>query len=542
MPITTWGRLEPDIEALDSADGLARGLANRIADPLWLLGRQLALGELRGEDGGMPVAVDATLASHPVTGLTIGGATRAVTAGVPWEAAVEAEPDQVDLRLRLRGGELFAAILEEAGLADAVATARVALAWPPDVTGHDPTSVDAVLISAARRWPDGAAIAEAHESGKLIAALALRADQIVAGTKAAASWYAWWSARARTAAPSAWQAERLEHAFSAVVPTSAGTITLTADRYVGGRLDWDEFQVAAHDPSGATPAALSSATSAPLPLRVPGMPTTRVWELEGGDSDLARMSFGPGDLGAALLCEVALAYAGDWFVAPVPLATGALHRLVSLQVTDTFGVRNVVRAAHDVRPDPAWALWRLTGDPVGWLLIPEVTATSLTGEAIEHVELRRDELANAGWAIERVVPDTLGRGQRRATVMPPGEVTTAADCRYTPLPRLPGDRVPLLRQAAADGARLVRAGVVDAAMGASEVVGRIVTPAFAVHEGELRRVGAVVTRRWQVALDANGGRHAWCTRARGPAGPAAGVRVAFDDLIAAPTSATPSDD
>ena len=258
--------------------------------------------------------------------------------------------------------------------------------------------------------------------------------------------------------------------------------------------------------------------------------------------DLARMSFGPGDLGAALLCEVALAYAGDWFVAPVPLATGALHRLVSLQVTDTFGVRNVVRAVHDVRPDPAWALWRLTGDQVGWLLIPEVTATSLTGEAIEDVELRRDELANAGWAIERVVPDTLGRGQRRATVMPPGEISTAADWRYAPLPRLPGDRVPLLRQAAADGARLVRAGVVDAAMGAPEVVGRIVTPTFAVHDGELRRVGAVVTRRWQLALDANGVRHAWCTRARGTARPAAGVRVAFDDLIAAPASATPADD
>lgn len=54
------------------------------------------------------------------------------------------------------------------------------------------------------------------------------------------------------------------------------------------------------------------------------------------------------------------------------------------------------------------------------------------------------------------------------------------------------------------------------------------------------RVRAVLD--WQVALDANGGRHAWCTRARGPAGPAAGVRVAFDDLIAAPTSATPSGD
>ncbi|MBL8623983.1 MAG: hypothetical protein JNK64_21930 [Myxococcales bacterium] len=541
MPITTWGRLEPDIESLDVADGLAEGLVNRIADPLWLLGRQLALGELRGEDGGMPVAVDATLVSHPVTALTIGGTTRPTTAGVPWESTVEAEPDQVDLRLRLRGGELFAAILDEAGLVDAVATARVVLAWPPDAPGIDSTTSDAALIAAGRRWPDGAAVAEAYAAGKLATALALRADQLVAGAKAAATWYAWWSARARAGAPSAWQPDRLEHAFAAVAPTAAGTLRLTADRYAGGRLDWDEFRVVAHEPGGAVPAVQHAMSGAPLPLSIPGMPTTRVWELESDDVDIARRSFGPGDLGMALLTEVALAYAGDWFVAPVSLATGALHRLEALQITDTFGVRSVVRAAHDVRPDPAWALWRLTGDDVGWLLIPEVIADTMTGDPIEDVALRRDELANAGWAIERVVPDALGRGQRRATVTPSDEVTTAADWRYAPLPRLPSDRIPLLRQAAAEGARLVRAGVVDATMGLPNVVGRIVTPAFAVHESELRRVGAVVTRRWQVALDANGERHAWCTRARVPAEPAAGVRLAFDDLIAAPTSAAPTD-
>ena len=40
MPITTWGRLEPDIEALDSADGLARGLANYSSAEARLIARK----------------------------------------------------------------------------------------------------------------------------------------------------------------------------------------------------------------------------------------------------------------------------------------------------------------------------------------------------------------------------------------------------------------------------------------------------------------------------------------------------------------------
>lgn len=540
MPITTWGRLEPDIEPVDPDRALVGALAGELADPLWLLGRQLALGELRGEDGGLPVAVEMTLASHAVTSLVIDGVARPTSSGVPWEAAVEAEPDQVDLRLRVRGGELFAALLDEIGLGEHVADARTALAWPLDEPGAAAGALGEALVAAARRWPDGAAVAAAHERGQLATALRLRPDQLVDGGKVADAWYAWWMARARVAAPSAWQADRLEHGFVAQAATAAGTLALAADRYPGGRLDWDAFRVAATDPAGAMPPAQHVTTEVPVPLQIPGAPTSRVWELDGGGPDLTRASFGPGDLGAALLVEVALGYAGDWFVAPVALATGALHRLAALQVTDSFGVRSVVRAADVVRPDPGWALWRMTGDDVGWLLVPEVTATTLTGDPVEEVALLRDELANAGWAIERIVPDALGRGQRRRAAAPPEPSASDADWRYRPLPRVPDDRIPLLRRPASDAVRLVRADVVDASMGAPTATGTLVTPTFAVHEAELGRLGTVVTRRWQVALDASGRRLAWCTRARVPAQPAAGVRLAFDDLVAATVAPAPT--
>lgn len=534
MPITTWGRLEPDTESLDPSDGLARGLTNRLGDPLWLLSRQHSLGELRGEDAGLPVAVELILERHPVTALTIDGVTAPVSPGVPWEAEVEAEPDQIDLRLRLRGGELLAAMLAEAGLSEVVAVAATSFAWPPDDPGADTTTVEAALITAARRWADGAAVAQSCEAGTFATELGLGPEQLVAGAKVSAAWHRWWSARARVRARTAWQAERLEHHFVAEAPTTAGTVRLAAERYPGGRLDWDAFQVATVEPVGAVAPVAIASTCAPLPLTIPGMPTARVWELEDDGPDVGRVSLGPGDLGAALLVEVSLAYAGDWFVAPVALAAGALHRLTSVRVTDSFGVRSLVRAAAEVRPDPAWGLWHLTGDPDGWLFIPSATATTVMGEPIEDVVLLRDELANAGWAIERVVPDALGRGRPTTIGVPPPSPSTTADWRYAPLPRLPGDRVPLVRRIASDGgAQLVRAEVVDPAMGAPATAGRMVAADFAVREGELKRLGAVVTRRWQLAQDAAGGRRVWCTRAREAARPAAGVRLGFDDLVAA---------
>jgi hypothetical protein len=40
MSITTWTRLEPDIQTNQPALDLDQGAAARLADPLWVLGRQ----------------------------------------------------------------------------------------------------------------------------------------------------------------------------------------------------------------------------------------------------------------------------------------------------------------------------------------------------------------------------------------------------------------------------------------------------------------------------------------------------------------------
>ena len=54
--VTTWSRLEPHAATPE----LAPSLAAPVGDPLWLLHRQWAYGELQGEDAGSPIDVRLT--------------------------------------------------------------------------------------------------------------------------------------------------------------------------------------------------------------------------------------------------------------------------------------------------------------------------------------------------------------------------------------------------------------------------------------------------------------------------------------------------
>jgi hypothetical protein len=157
---------------------------------------------------------------------------------------------------------------------------------------------------------------------------------------------------------------------------------------------------------------------------------------------------------------------------------------------------------------------------------------SMLGELIEEVGLMRDELANVGWAIERIVPDGLGRGamvdRRRASpaVLQP----SAADRVYVPLHVLPPDRVPLARRGTPRGAVFRRAAAVDPSMSLGTTTGVLVTDDFAVREEELGRDGLVVTRRWQLCLDERGRRLVWIARAKDPGRGERSARIAFDEL------------
>src|SRR4051812_8148514 len=70
--VTSWFRIEPQSD--DLVPGPDRGLAARVYDAAWMIGRQWQVGELDGEDAASPAWVRLRVAAAPITRLQLGAA------------------------------------------------------------------------------------------------------------------------------------------------------------------------------------------------------------------------------------------------------------------------------------------------------------------------------------------------------------------------------------------------------------------------------------------------------------------------------------
>ena len=95
---------------LDKSDSLAM----RIADPLWLLGRQWQFGEFVGEDNGSPVRAKSYYRKEKVDALSTKGSEKQILNGVPVEAMVESmEIAPLDLKSRVRIGQQYEQLIRD---------------------------------------------------------------------------------------------------------------------------------------------------------------------------------------------------------------------------------------------------------------------------------------------------------------------------------------------------------------------------------------------------------------------------------------------
>jgi hypothetical protein len=125
------------------------------------------------------------------------------------------------------------------------------------------------------------------------------------------------------------------------------------------------------------------------------------------------------DLTQLLLMEFGLVYANDWFLLPFTIPTGTLARIEGMAVTNNFGERFWIIGAGTGAQDNwhRWSMFQLTTQPPPdgpadtSVLIPPATADTLDGDALEEVELARDEVSDMAWAIERTVPPVAGFGR-----------------------------------------------------------------------------------------------------------------------------------
>lgn len=505
-------RLEPQSRSGDPAPGLDMA----VHDPLWMLSRQWQFAEFQGEDAGTPLTVEIKATARRVSAWQPAGGDEALplVPGALLDQAVEREPRVAapGLRARAEAGRLLITMLTEAGLDAGVDL----LANYPFVIPPAEVRLTTRLIAA--RSPDGEAIAAALEAGDpawLVAGPAAARD-------AAAVWLTWYREQVSPlAASECWQPRRLEYQFAIRAGTAADQVTLKAPLHEGGAIEWFSFDAdegritLADEPVEANEAIhLRSFAS---PLRYSGMPADRLWQFEDGAANFGAMDVQMNDLARMCLIEFAMVYGCDWVLTPLDVPAGALTKLDTVTIHDSFGETEVIEAASDGPADTRFRLFRISdGDKtLDGLLVPPASLDVMEGAPIEQVHFLRDEMANMGWAVERVVPDAGGDARilanRPLTGPPIANGTEEADLTYRLMTGVPENWVPLvpIPISTAGGFKL-RKGTMT---GVEQARGQILsaTP-FDLEDEELPRSGIKVMRVPSLTRDPNGHRVRWIAR------------------------------
>jgi hypothetical protein len=559
----SWQRLEATTIGAD----LYEGQEARIADPLWMLGRQWQVGELTGEDAASPILLEALVGHVPLTALRTGPASAGGPVvsrrarGLPLETAVEREDVRdgpAAVRLAAEAGLQLWRALATAGAPPALAAAiqkRFPLQLPAD-DGLDPLGRLELELLARRSFDARPLIAELAGGSARSSLPGAGAAEVKTALDAWAGWYSELFSEPPPDA-GAWDPQHLEYDFQVAAGLSGGEVQLEAAEYAGGHLDWHAFDVARGAPDlGArgTPQPRELRV-VPTPARYAGQAASRWWQLEDPGVSFGDLATAPEDLARAVVGGFGMLFGDEWFLVPCRLPSGVLVRAEEVAVLDDFGERTHVRSTAELDgPGRVWRFFELTGDDSAdgakladrtcpWLLLPPVLAGVTESAPIEEVVFRRDEVANLAWAAELRIESAAGRvvdraARSRAAAEPPPEPPPNA-WLYRLATSVPDYQVPLVPvESTADDALYLQRGRLEVAAAGDEVttrgaLGRILEPEsqLLIHDQEVPQGGVRVTRSWQLARQADGGLVLWVGRRKRPAQPQRSPGLLFDEIL-----------
>jgi hypothetical protein len=487
MPtLTYWIRIEPSATA-----PLERTLRAELRDPLWILARQWQLGELAGEDAASPAFVELQYAEHPLP-------------------AGPAEPQQlrvrpvVDLPTRIGAAEALLGAIADDTMRERLRAYLVAHYPLPAPESFDRAG-QRLHRTARKRWFDGIAAVDADATNEATLPPADRAA-LAQGRTAMVAWIDAVVGRASQPAASrleGWDPARLRQQVSLIASSGAA---FRGEPGPEGEVDWYalDFERAA----GARPAT-SSVKVLPAYVTFRGMPNHRFWDFEDGGVDLDAVIAGPQELTKALVLDFITVHGNDWYVVPVEQHLGSAAEIVSLSVTDVFGLPHTIEAASTL--DPEWAMFTPSGAPGSdaprFLVLPVAAAAQRqSGEVLEEVHFVRDESANLVWAIESRVRSMAGHGlaaERGAELdaATTGDTTyrlmTHARSQWHAFEPIPGAPPRLERVIVANLDRTTRPGP-------RTLVLTEVTPPHRLADEEVPRAGTRVTLRQHRCRGADG--------------------------------------
>jgi hypothetical protein len=592
--VTVWNRLE----GRPRTTSFERALKAEVRDALWMLTKQWQLGEFRGSDAGSPVFAKLQLATTRLTKYRP-DETAADQLGddLPLEAKVERRPIPLSLDLRLMMARQWLALVAD------VADYRQAFIDAYPIVAPDPSKredadraahpeVRQLYGAVAGRAMDGGALYEHLRAGghSYDGVAGINPGDHAALEDREARFLAWFERLFLQPPPSgddAWIPPRLEYQFAVSAPEPDGAEKVyVAEEYGQGRLDWYSLALGAgaldevpdSETTGLPPD--EPRTMIPVAVTFRGMPNTRWWAFEDGETNFGDVDASTTDLAKLLFLEFGLVFGNDWFAIPYTLPAAAIATIRGLVVTNVFGERLWVEAAGggaqtarqrwsmftiDVAADPAAAA------DTSLLLLP--TASKLQDSpAVEDVALIRDEVANMVWGVERTVQLPSGESkpgleaayQTRAYFeaivaaqpggAPPPAFPPTAPIRYRVMTTVPENWIPFipvhvegsnreiqLQRAALprviDGDREDPVKVQPRTRLLREGLDRRPAELYFVHEEEVPRAGAAVSQLFQRTRWTDGRVHVWL-RVRRQTGRGEGTSgLGFDELAEVPPPA-----
>jgi hypothetical protein len=529
-----------------------------------MLARQWQVGEFLGDNGGTPVQATLGVELRSITTYRPGSddsKTVAIDPTLPIEVHVEREQAAPRLRGSLQLGLYFEKLINKGGVPSAPAViGAFRTSFPIASVAPDPTYAppDALRFRsiAAGRVVDGEAL---YQSAKAVANGQVPTTPLPAAASdptvkpILANFIAYRdSLFSEPAQDSAWQSAHLDFAFGLGSPAADQNILLNAADFPGGHLDWYSFDFnpgTTTPASTANPAQVTAVSFDFLPNHVVfrGMPDSRWWNFEDGATDFGQLDADHVDLAKLLVMEFALVYGNDWFCVPVPVTVGisgsdpfprgSLSRVTTLLVTDTFGVRTLIRPAEQTVVNPgekSWSMYKLSGPGRRSDSICMAPTLGLVeeGEALEEVLFLRDDIAALAWAVEdRLQGDLdspldtheiyLDRLKRNPPPAPPTATADGPQIYYTIETPVPDYWIPMVPVQTKEGALYLRRGTMEVptSAGLQKILARAVvlepTHPFLLADRVVRRSGVQVDRYFRRTRSSDGTTFLWLARKSG---------------------------
>jgi hypothetical protein len=254
------------------------------------------------------------------------------------------------------------------------------------------------------------------------------------------------------------------------------------------------------------------------------------------------------DLAKLLVMEFALVYGNDWFWVPVPVRVGisgadptprgTLSRVTTLVVTDTFGVRTLIRPSEQTQVNAGespWSMFKIAGPGTrsDFILMAPTLGVVEEGDPLEEVLFLRDDMAAMAWAVEHLLPSELDSAtdayalyQQRLKANPPPPppvATPGGPGIYYTLENLPPDNwIPMVPVQTPQNELYLRRGTMEVPTSAGftflKARGAILEPQhpFFVTDQSVPRTGVQVDRYFRYTRSSDGTIFVWLARRSGP--------------------------